>query len=81
MGISLRHMDFLSANGARARPWQNTGSRTLIFWYALLTKVLNEIIRVNSVFYLGFVFRHSSHTTSTVWRQIGCKGLTLLQWS
>ena len=25
MGISLRHMDFLSANGARARPWQNTG--------------------------------------------------------
>ena len=24
MGISLRHMDFLSANGARAQPWQNT---------------------------------------------------------
>ena len=24
IGISLRHMDFLSANGARARPWQNT---------------------------------------------------------
>ena len=26
MGISLRHMDFLSANGARARPWQNTAT-------------------------------------------------------
>ena len=25
MGIFLRHIDFLSANGARARPWQNTG--------------------------------------------------------
>ena len=24
MGISLCHMDFLSANGSRARPWQNT---------------------------------------------------------
>ena len=24
MGISLRHFDFLGANGARALPWQNT---------------------------------------------------------
>ena len=27
-GISLRHMNFLSANGARARPWQNTDCKT-----------------------------------------------------
>ena len=27
MGIFLRHMDFISANGPRARPWQNTGGK------------------------------------------------------
>ena len=32
MGFFLRHIDFLSANGARARPWQNTDN-VMIFWY------------------------------------------------
>ena len=35
MGISLRHMDFLSANGARARPWQNTALR---YWKSIRFK-------------------------------------------
>ena len=34
MGISLRHMDFLSANGARAWPWQNTAISSAS-WLAL----------------------------------------------
>ena len=30
MDISLCHMDFLSANGAKARHWQNTGSINMV---------------------------------------------------
>ena len=46
MGISLRHMDFLSANGARALPWQNTDNGILlaVFGTCIQPSLLNQAL-------------------------------------
>ena len=52
MGISVRHMDFLSANGARAQPWQNTEMPSAYYVCCIYIPVhfrLDFIMGVNSM--------------------------------